>query len=46
VYGNPARIHGHVCRCGKTLRVDDAGAACECGLRYVRGPAGEIGEAA
>jgi acetyltransferase-like isoleucine patch superfamily enzyme len=46
VYGNPARVHGHVCRCGRTLRVEEARAECECGLRYVRGPAGEIGEAA
>ena len=45
-YGNPARVHGHVCRCGKTLRVDDNRASCECGRRYARGPAGEIGEAA
>jgi len=45
-YGNPARVHGHVCRCGRTLRVEDGQAGCECGKRYVRGPAGEIGEAA
>ncbi|HEX4439336.1 MAG TPA: acyltransferase [Thermoanaerobaculia bacterium] len=46
VYGSPAGVHGHVCRCGKTLRVESAQASCECGRRYVRGPAGEIGEAA
>ena len=22
-YGSPARVHGHVCRCGKTLRFED-----------------------
>jgi acetyltransferase-like isoleucine patch superfamily enzyme len=46
VYGSPACVHGHVCRCGRTLRVEETRAACECGARYVRGPAGEIGEAA
>jgi acetyltransferase-like isoleucine patch superfamily enzyme len=46
VYGSPARVHGHVCRCGRTLRVEDGAASCECGRRYARGPAGEIGEAA
>ena len=37
VYGNPARQHGWVCRCGKQLEFDDtspATARCECGLAY------------
>src|SRR5215831_4194431 len=24
-YGSPARVHGHVCRCGETLRFDEGG---------------------
>lgn len=46
VYGSPARIHGHVCRCGKTLRFDGGAATCSCGGRYTLGPGGEVGEAA
>jgi len=37
VYGNPARLHGHVCRCGETLTWDVAAqptATCPCGERY------------
>jgi hypothetical protein len=45
-YGSPARVHGHVCRCGKTLRFEDGAAACVCGRRYTRGSGGEVGEAA
>lgn len=37
VYGNPARIHGYVCRCGGRLRLAGRKAACaKCGLSYVR----------
>ena len=45
-YGSPARVHGHVCRCGKTLRFEDGGAACSCARRYTRGSGGDVGEAA
>ena len=46
VYGSPAQVHGHVCRCGETLRFDrDAG-----GLRlraaYCRAADGQVGEPA
>lgn len=35
VYGNPARLHGWVCRCGKALEFGDAAAAaCSCGRAY------------
>jgi len=37
VYGNPARQHGWVCRCGKQLEFDDSSSAiarCACGLAY------------
>jgi acetyltransferase-like isoleucine patch superfamily enzyme len=34
VYGSPARVHGHVCRCGETLRFNDRRAECACGRRY------------
>jgi acetyltransferase-like isoleucine patch superfamily enzyme len=46
VYGSPARIHGHVCRCGKTLRFESGAATCSCSRRYTLGPGGEVGEAA
>jgi UDP-2-acetamido-3-amino-2,3-dideoxy-glucuronate N-acetyltransferase len=41
VYGNPARIHGWICRCGMKLNLESNGdgkiATCEtCGNRYVR----------
>jgi UDP-2-acetamido-3-amino-2,3-dideoxy-glucuronate N-acetyltransferase len=41
VYGNPARIHGWMCRCGMKLNLESNGdgkmATCEtCGNRYVR----------
>jgi len=44
VYGSPAQVHGHVCRCGKTLRFDDGGAACACGRRCRKGSGGDIEE--
>src|SRR6516162_2915954 len=31
IYGSPARVHGHVCRCGSTLRFEGNEAACSCG---------------
>jgi acetyltransferase-like isoleucine patch superfamily enzyme len=33
VYGVPARVHGHVCACGRRLR---ANRRCACGRRFVR----------
>ena len=32
VVGNPARVHGYVCRCGQKL---DKGFACVCGQQYI-----------
>ncbi len=46
VYGGPAQIHGHVCRCGKTLRFENGSTACSCGRRYARHASGEVVEAA
>lgn len=46
VYGSPAQVHGHVCRCGSTLRFENGGAACACSRRYTRGPDGAVSEAA
>jgi len=35
VVGNPARLTGHVCRCGERLRVGSRSASCaSCGRRY------------
>jgi acetyltransferase-like isoleucine patch superfamily enzyme len=38
VYGNPARPHGYVCRCGLKLGAKETGEPvhfrCSCGLRY------------
>lgn len=37
VYGNPARIHGWICRCGVKMEVEGEGASCEaCGRNYLR----------
>ena len=44
VYGSPARVHGHVCRCGESLRFNDRKAACACGRRYEIQPDGSIAE--
>ncbi len=45
VYGSPARVHGHVCRCGKGLRFEGGGgAACSCGRRYTTDGGGAVGE--
>jgi acetyltransferase-like isoleucine patch superfamily enzyme len=46
VYGSPAGLHGHVCRCSRTLHFEDGGACCECGRRYARAPGGEVSEGA
>jgi acetyltransferase-like isoleucine patch superfamily enzyme len=32
--GNPARVRGHVCRCGERLGFHDGQAGCGCGRRY------------
>ncbi len=45
VYGSPAAVHGHVSRCGRTLRFENGGAACACGGRYVRAADGSVTEA-
>jgi len=34
VYGNPARIRGYVCECGRKLDFKDDKAKCECGKMY------------
>ena len=34
VYGNPAKIRGYVCECGKNLEFKYSKAKCNCGLRY------------
>jgi len=34
VYGNPARQHGWVCRCGLKLDFSDGKARCSCGREY------------
>ena len=46
VYGSPAQVHGHVCRCGNTLRFDNGATTCPCGRRFVREASGEVVEAA
>ena len=46
VYGSPAQVHGHVCRCGNTLRFENGTTACSCGCRYARDASGEVAEAA
>lgn len=44
VYGSPARVHGHVCRCGDSLRFDDRRSECACGRRYELDPEGTVTE--
>ena len=34
VYGNPARIHGWVCECGRKLEFTDDSAVCKCFKSY------------
>jgi UDP-3-O-[3-hydroxymyristoyl] glucosamine N-acyltransferase len=43
-YGSPARVHGHVCRCGESLRFNDRRARCSCGRGYEIQPDGGIAE--
>jgi acetyltransferase-like isoleucine patch superfamily enzyme len=42
VYGNPARLHGYVCRCGKALEVEsitkEVKIGCICGRTYFSDP--------
>src|SRR5262245_55687504 len=44
VYGSPARLHGHVSRCGATLRFDAGNASCACGRRYRRAEDSAVSE--
>ena len=44
VYGSPARVHGHVCRCGESLRFNDRRAECSCGRGYELGAEGGVSE--
>jgi len=46
VVGNPARLIGHVCRCGERLILADGRAVCPCGHRYIRKEADQIQETA
>lgn len=34
VTGNPGRLQGHVCECGRPLDFEDDAAACSCGRAY------------
>jgi UDP-2-acetamido-3-amino-2,3-dideoxy-glucuronate N-acetyltransferase len=48
-YGSPARVHGHVCRCGNPLSFGDetpGEARCVCGRRYERDMSGSVREGA
>jgi UDP-2-acetamido-3-amino-2,3-dideoxy-glucuronate N-acetyltransferase len=45
VYGNPARPHGFVCRCARTLLFDADRARC-CGHVFLRDAAGRVSEVA
>lgn len=45
VYGSPARRHGSVCQCGRTLHFEQERAACECGRHYGRGSEDSVREA-
>ena len=44
VYGSPARVHGHVCRCGESLRFNDRRAECPCGRAYELAAEGGVSE--
>lgn len=37
VYGNPATFKGHICKCGKKLKMVDQISQCICGLQYKTG---------
>ena len=47
-YGSPVRVHGHVSRCGSTLRFENgaSSAVCACGRRYARDASGAVSETA
>ena len=36
VYGNPARLKGWVCKCGKRLDFEEEKAVCGCGIEYAK----------
>lgn len=44
VYGNPAKVKGYVCECGRKLHFNEVIAKCECGKKYKmdKGKVGEI----
>ncbi len=44
VYGSPAQVQGHVCRCGQSLRFDGDAAVCACGRAFFRTSDGQVGE--
>ena len=44
VYGSPARVHGHVCRCGNSLRFENGVATCTCGRGYGLSESGDVSE--
>lgn len=46
VYGSPAKVHGHVCRCGNGIRFENGSeASCSCGRRYRADADGVVSEA-
>ena len=34
VYGNPASLHGTICKCGESINFKQMSVTCICGLRY------------
>jgi UDP-2-acetamido-3-amino-2,3-dideoxy-glucuronate N-acetyltransferase len=34
VYGNPAKHHGYMCKCGQKMDIDNSQYACSCGNEY------------
>jgi acetyltransferase-like isoleucine patch superfamily enzyme len=40
VVGNPARLIGYVCYCGRRLAEQREPVSCECGRRFINAPAG------
>ncbi|MEI8175736.1 MAG: acyltransferase [Candidatus Omnitrophota bacterium] len=36
VYGNPAKVHGHLCACAGRLKFATGKARCACGKRYIK----------
>jgi len=45
VYGNPARRHGFVSRCGRTIRFAQGRAQCDCGRGYTLSGEDAVAEA-